>query len=312
MSVLVCGEALIDLIKQQDSSWQAHNGGGPMNTAKALAQLELPTQFLGRVSKDNFGKGLLTELVSYNVGIKHVVAAAEPTSLAVVEVNSKGAASYSFYLNETSNFNWQRDELPMDVSQYQAIHIGTLALVIAPGDAVLFNWIKNLLDTPLVMIDFNVRPSVISDSANYLAKLLPWLGQADILKVSNDDLDFLYPNQAWQEVAHKLLAEFKLSVIAVTLGSDGAALVTPNSVVFVNAPAIEVADTVGAGDTFSAALLHQLNNYGALNHQELGILSHEQLQAALYFAVNAAALSCTKAGATPPSRAEVEAFINAS
>lgn len=312
MSVLVCGEALIDLIKQQDSSWQAHNGGGPMNTAKALAQLELPTQFLGRVSKDNFGKGLLTELVSYNVGIKHVVAAAEPTSLAVVEVNRKGAASYSFYLNETSNFNWQRDELPMDVSQYQAIHIGTLALVIAPGDAVLFNWIKDLLDTPIVMIDFNVRPSVISDSANYLAKLLPWLGQADILKVSNDDLDFLYPNQAWQEVAHKLLAEFKLSVIAVTLGSDGAALVTPNSMVFVNAPAIEVADTVGAGDTFSAALLHQLNNYGALNHQALGILSHEQLQAALHFAVNAAALSCTKAGATPPSRAEVEAFINAS
>lgn len=312
MSVLVCGEALIDLIKQQDSSWQAHNGGGPMNTAKALAQLELPTQFLGRVSKDNFGKGLLAELVSYNVGIRHVVAATEPTSLAVVEVNRKGAASYSFYLNETSNFNWQRDELPMDVSQYQAIHIGTLALVIAPGDAVLFNWIKDLLDTPIVMIDFNVRPSVISDSANYLAKLLPWLGQADILKVSNDDLDFLYPNQAWQEVAHKLLAEFKLSVIAVTLGSDGAALVTSDSMVLVKAPAIEVADTVGAGDTFSAALLHQLNNYGALNHQALGILSHEQLQAALHFAVNAAALSCTKAGATPPSRAEVEAFINAS
>lgn len=312
MSFLVCGEALIDLIKQQDSSWIAHNGGGPMNTAKALAQLGLPTQFLGRISKDNFGQNLLTELASYDVGVKHVVAAPEPTSLAAVEVDSGGAASYSFYLNETSNFNWQLNELPTDVSMYQAIHIGTLALVMPPGDAVLFDWLKNLQNAPIVMIDLNVRPSVISDKTHYSEKLAPWIAQANILKVSEDDLDFLYPNQGWQEVAHQLLATFKLSLIAVTLGSGGAALVTPKIIVFENAPAVQVIDTVGAGDTFSAGLLFKLYEYGALDHQTLEILSNEDLQASLHFAVNAAALSCTKTGAVPPTRAEVEAFINVS
>lgn len=312
MSFLVCGEALIDLIKQQDSSWIAHNGGGPMNTAKALAQLGLPTQFLGRISKDNFGQNLLTELASYDVGVKHVVAAPEPTSLAAVEVDSGGAASYSFYLNETSNFNWQLNELPTDVSMYQAIHIGTLALVIPPGDAVLFDWLKNLQNAPIVMIDLNVRPSVISDKTHYSEKLAPWIAQANILKVSEDDLDFLYPNQGWQEVAHQLLATFKLSLIAVTLGSGGAALVTPEIIVFENAPAVQVIDTVGAGDTFSAGLLFKLYEYGALDHQTLEILSNEDLQASLHFAVNAAALSCTKTGAVPPTRTEVEAFINVS
>ena len=312
MSFLVCGEALIDLIKQQDSSWIAHNGGGPMNTAKALAQLELPTQFLGRISKDNFGQNLLTELVSYDVGVKHVVAAPEPTSLAVVEVDSSGAASYSFYLNETSNFNWQLNELPTDVSMYQAIHIGTLALVIPPGDAVLFDWLKNLKNAPMVMIDLNVRPSVISDKTHYSEKLAPLMAQANILKVSEDDLEFLYPNQGWHEVAQQLLATFKLSLIAVTLGSGGAALITPEIIVFENAPAVQVVDTVGAGDTFSAGLLFKLHEYGALDNQTLEMLSNEDLQYSLHFAVNAAALSCTKAGAVPPTRAEVEAFINVS
>lgn len=312
MSFLVCGEALIDLIKQQDSSWIAHNGGGPMNTAKALAQLGLPTQFLGRISKDNFGQNLLTELASYDVGVKHVVAAPEPTSLAAVEVDGSGAASYSFYLNETSNFNWQLNELPTDVSMYQAIHIGTLALVMPPGDAVLFDWLKNLQNAPIVMIDLNVRPSVISDKTHYSEKLAPWIAQANILKVSKDDLDFLYPNQGWQDVAHQLLATFKLSLIAVTLGSGGAALVTPKIIVFENAPAVQVIDTVGAGDTFSAGLLFKLYEYGALDHQTLEILRNEDLQASLHFAVNAAALSCTKTGAVPPTRAEVEAFINVS
>lgn len=283
-----------------------------MNTAKALAQLGLPTQFLGRISKDNFGQNLLTELASYDVGVKHVVAAPEPTSLAAVEVDSGGAASYSFYLNETSNFNWQLNELPTDVSMYQAIHIGTLALVMPPGDAVLFDWLKNLQNAPIVMIDLNVRPSVISDKTHYSEKLAPWIAQANILKVSEDDLDFLYPNQGWQEVAHQLLATFKLSLIAVTLGSGGAALVTPKIIVFENAPAVQVIDTVGAGDTFSAGLLFKLYEYGALDHQTLEILSNEDLQASLHFAVNAAALSCTKTGAVPPTRAEVEAFINVS
>lgn len=283
-----------------------------MNTAKALAQLGLPTQFLGRISKDNFGQNLLTELASYDVGVKHVVAAPEPTSLAAVEVDGSGAASYSFYLNETSNFNWQLNELPTDVSMYQAIHIGTLALVMPPGDAVLFDWLKNLQNAPIVMIDLNVRPSVISDKTHYSEKLAPWIAQANILKVSKDDLDFLYPNQGWQDVAHQLLATFKLSLIAVTLGSGGAALVTPKIIVFENAPAVQVIDTVGAGDTFSAGLLFKLYEYGALDHQTLEILRNEDLQASLHFAVNAAALSCTKTGAVPPTRAEVEAFINVS
>jgi fructokinase len=312
MSYLVCGEALIDLIKQPNGSWIAHNGGGPLNTAKALAQLGAPAEFLGRISKDNFGQQLMAEIDQYGVGTKYLVSAQEPTSMAVVQLDDAGAASYSFYLEQTSNFSWQVAELPTEISDFQAIHIGTLALVIPPGDAVLLAWLKNLRQQPLLMIDLNVRPSVIPDPIDYRIKLEPWLEFADVLKVSEEDLLFLFPEQGWQEVSSSMLKRYPISIVAVTLGSGGAALVTREFIVFENAPKIDVIDTVGAGDTFSAALLYKLESLGLLSKESLTLITSDPLQTALHFAVNAAALSCTKAGAVPPTLAEIESFVDGS
>jgi fructokinase len=310
MTYLVCGEALIDLIKQPNGSWIAHNGGGPLNTAKALAQLGEPTEFLGRISKDTFGNQLLAEINHYGVGTKYLISAAEPTSMAVVQLDATGSASYSFYLTQTSNFSWQTAELPTQIADLQAIHIGTLALVIPPSDSILLNWFNELDQRPLVMIDLNVRPSVIPDSIDYRIKLEPWLEFADVLKVSEEDLLFLYPDQGWQEVANILLKRYPISLISVTLGSSGAALVTRDLVVFENAPKVNVIDTVGAGDTFSAALLHKFEKLGLLSKGSLADINSDQLQTVLHFAVNAAALSCTKAGAVPPTLHEIESFLN--
>jgi fructokinase len=312
MSYLVCGEALIDLIEQPDGSWIAHSGGGPLNTAKTFAQLGEPTEFLGRISKDNFGRQLLAEITEFGVGTKHLISASEPTSMALVQMDAAGSASYSFYLEHTSNFSWQLTELPSEISDFKALHIGTLALVISPSDSILLNWIRSINQRPLVMIDLNVRPSVIPNSREYRTKIEPWLEFADVLKVSAEDLEFLYPDQGWQEVASLLLSRHPILIVAVTLGSKGAALVTPELVVFENAPEVDVIDTIGAGDTFSAALLHKLAKLGRLSREGLTTINSEQLQTALHFAVNAAALSCAKSGAVSPTLAEIESFVNGS
>jgi len=305
MKALVCGEALIDLVKQPDGSWIAHNGGGPLNTAKALAKLDKKVEFLGRIATDPFGEQLRGDLASSSVATKQVVAAAEPTSLAVVELENDGRATYSFYLKNTSNFCWRDTELPADIAEFDLLHIGTLALVIEPGREVLFDWLARNHQSALVMLDLNIRPSVISNPDEYRKLVEPWLEFGDILKVSDEDLNFLYPEKTWSEVVAIYFAQTNLSLIAVTLGSEGAVLLTRNTKVQLPTPLVKVVDTVGAGDTFSAGLLAKLDSIGRLAKSHLSQLDEGALEAILKFAIAAAALNCTKAGAAPPTEAEV-------
>lgn len=306
MKALVCGEALIDLIKQPDSSWIAHNGGGPLNTAKALVRLGEAVDFLGRIAADPFGLQLRTDIQNSGIGMAKIVDATEPTSLAVVEISDQGSASYSFYLENTSNFCWQDSELPSSgLAGYDLLHIGTLALIIQPGSQVLFNWVAEHSNSSVVMMDLNIRPSVIADAKQYLNLISPWLSFADILKVSDEDLAFLYPTSNWSEIAKMYFANTKVKLIAITLGSAGAVLLTPDHEVRLAAPKVDVVDSVGAGDTFSAALASKLNSFGKLNKSELEKFTQQELFESLEFAIFAAALNCTRSGADAPTKSEV-------
>lgn len=312
MKFLVCGEGLIDLIRQHDGSWIAHNGGGPLNTAKALSKLGCEVDFLARLSTDPFGQQLRADLNSTGLLGNTIVHATEPTSLAVVTVSETGSADYSFYLEHTSNFSWQIEELPTSLSDYDLLHIGTLAIVVEPGASVLGNWIDQRNDNSLIMIDLNVRPSVIRDQVEYLNRLTPWLNRADIIKASDEDLFFLYQTMTSQEVVAELFNRTKVELIAVTHGSKGATLFTRERQISAAAPAVHAVDTVGAGDTFSAGLLRQLANSGLLAKENLSQASAVQLGSCLNYAVAAAALSCTKPGAHTPSEQEVMSLIDAS
>ena len=305
MKALVCGEALIDLIKQPEGSWIAHNGGGPLNTAKALAKFGKDVEFLGRIATDPFGVQLLSDITSSLVATSMAVTAAEPTSLAVVELADDGSATYSFYLENTSNFCWRDSELPTDISNFDLLHIGTLALVIEPGREVLYDWLARNHQSAVVMLDLNIRPSVIADAENYRKLVEPWLEFGDILKVSDEDLNFLYPEKTWSEVVDIYFAQTNLNLIAVTLGGEGAALLTRNAAVQLPAPKVKIVDTVGAGDTFSAGLIAQLDSIGRLSKSQLSQLDQSTLKTSLKFAITAAALNCTKAGATAPTESEV-------
>ena len=308
MSVLVCGEALIDLIKQPNATWRAYCGGGAFNTAKAMKALQADVEFLARVSTDTFGQLIRTDLISSGLSEDSIVTTDEPTSLAVVEITEDGTPKYSFYLENTTNFNWTENEIPKALKHYSAVHVGTLALVIEPGRSVLMKFIDALAGDTTIMIDLNVRPAVLSQKDRYEALLEPWLKMADIVKASDEDLKFLYPEMSSQEASKFILDRYSVSLLAITHGSSGASLYTRHQNTTLSAPKVEVVDTVGAGDTFGAALLIQLEEIQKVDRKLIPTLSHAELKKVLDFCITVAALSCTKAGAQPPTLLEVKRF----
>jgi fructokinase len=295
--ILVCGEALIDLAQTAEPGvWRAHPGGSPLNVAIGLARLGSPTSFLGRLSSDTFGRQLRARLTDNDVDTTYVVAAPEPTSLAVVSVDDDGVASYVFHLTGTADWQWSRDELP-DPAGAEVVHTGSLALLEPPGGAVLEAWLARC-PVP-VSVDPNIRPSVQPDRATYRAAVDRWLGLSDVFKASSDDVGWLYPDEPVAAVAQRW-REAGPSVVAITRGADGAHIATANGSADVPGMPVDVVDTVGAGDAFTAGLLHHLREAGLLSVDALRGLSVDAARDAARFAVRVAADTCTRAGADPP------------
>jgi fructokinase len=311
--IVVCGEALIDLVPAGPfggvaGMWYAACGGGPANTAVALARLGTPARFVGRLAGDAFGRQLRTYLETSRVDLSLAVPAAEPTTLAVVAVDEAGAAEYQFYVNGTADWQWSPAELPSHLPTGTAgLHIGSLATIMAPGAAVLRAWTGGQRDRAVVIYDVNVRPALLPDPAAYGSEVARWLDVAHIVKASDDDVRWLHPGREPLEVARAWLDSHDLALVLITLGPAGAVAVTKNRDP-VRVPGIDVPviDTVGAGDTFTAAFLHFLVSRGDLG---LDTLNRADLPAALLFAVAAAAIVCTRQGAQPPTLIEVERML---
>jgi fructokinase len=295
-AVVVGGEALVDLVLAPDGELRAHSGGGPFNTARALGRLEQPVLFLGRLSRDRFGERMRAELTGDGVLLDAVVDTDDPTTLAVAEIDESGAASYRFYTEGTSAPGLTEARLPDDLAM---LHVGTLGLLLEPLAGTLRDAVERAAGRALVMVDPNVRPVLIGDREEYRAQLAAVLRHTDVVKASEEDLEWLAPGAGPAEAARELLHDGP-TVALVTRGAEGALVVTPGAERAVPAPRVEVVDTIGAGDAFSGGFLADWRR-----NERRSLADLDAVAAAADFACRVAALTCARAGASPPRLADI-------
>ena len=300
--IAVVGEALIDLVVDDEGGVVARPGGGPFNTARTLARLGAPTTFLGRLSHDAFGDMLRASIAQDGVTLGVRTPAPVPTTLAVAGIGPDGSASYEFYLDGTAaaeaGYAILSAALPEGLT---AVHVGSLALVMEPVGGGIERLLADLPPDTLVMVDPNCRPGVIADRDFFLERFERMMHRADAVKVSVEDLDYLCPGVPAEVAATTLLGE-KLALVLVTDGPRPARAFLPSGEVTVEVPAVRIVDTIGAGDAFGGAFLAWWTANG-LGRDDLRLAS--KVRDALRAAAQVAALTCTRAGAEPPWLAEV-------
>ena len=297
--VWVVGEVLIDLIPDE-SKYVAVVGGGPANTAKALAKLGVNVCFIDGISNDEYGQMAKAELLSANVLLDYAEYSNKPTCTAKVTLSSTGSASYEFVIEGTSTFDFSTSWLPDPQSlKPSLLHIGTLATVIEPGASVLFDWTQTVAQVAPIIFDPNIRPAVLGNRDEYVKKVEKWVAISSAVKVSDEDLNWLYPSKSIDEKVSKWL-EKGVQLVVVTLGDKGITAYRKNEQISVDAVKVVVADTVGAGDTVGAVLVETIVKNG------LDKLTGEVLKTMLNRASKAAAITVSRTGANPPSKEEID------
>lgn len=309
--IAVAGEALIDLIAD-DAGLHPYPGGGPFNTAVSLGRLGVPVGFLGCLSEDAFGRLLGERLAESDVDQRYVLRGQSPTPLAVVHATSDGDHAFSFYLAGTAYADVTFADLPLLEPEVMALHVGTLALATDPPAAAFEQLIDRESSRRLVVVDPNIRPAVCGDRNAYVRRFESWAEQAHVIKLSDDDADWLYPGVAYETVVETIL-EHGPRLVVLTLGPEGALARTQAATRGRAAsPRVDVVDTVGAGDAFGAGLLRRLWETSRLDPESVGRLDDGELRDLLAFATAVAALQCTRAGAEPPFLRDVEGFLQLS
>jgi fructokinase len=300
VSIWVCGEVLIDLIPDGSGERVPHVGGGPANTAKALARLGHEVYFIDGISSDQYGQMSRQELLDDEVKLDLALNSDKPTCLAIVSLNENGGASYEFEIDGTATFDFSASWLP-DPSRYKpsVLHIGTLVTVIQPGADVLYDWAMQVAEFAPIVFDPNVRSVVMKDRDKYLAAIERWVAISSVVKVSDDDMAWLYPGQQYADVAKRWISD-GAALVVVTRGADGLVGFTADGVVEVQGVKVEVVDTVGAGDTVGAIVAEAMIEKGILN------LTGDTLKAVLNRAAIAAGITCSRKGAQPPYKHELK------
>ncbi len=301
--IAVVGECLVDLIPDGAGRYVAHPGGSPANTAVALARLGTPVLMLARLSGDEPGQLLRAHLAGNDVDLSRVVSTADPSGLAVVTRDSGGSASYRFALDGAADWQWTANELGPLPEGTRALHTGSLALATAPGGQQLEALLERERPRVTTSIDPNLRAGLLGPSGQAQERMARWLALADLVKASTEDVALLHPGSDPLEVAREWAAAGP-GLVVVTAGADGVLAVLGSEVLHLPAVPVEVVDTVGAGDTFTAGLLHALAVRGALGGRLDG-LPHALVEEALTYAARAAAITCSRAGADPPRAAEL-------
>jgi fructokinase len=299
--IVVAGEALIDLVPQGAGALadlRPVRGGGPYNTAVALGRLGSPTAFCSRVSYDAFGEALLDGLRAAGVDVASVQRGPQPTPLAVASIGDSGSASYSFHVEGTADRRFESpSQLPAGT---EAVSFGTCSLVLEPGASAYEELMRTAAAQGVfTALDPNIRAGLIPDADAYRARFKRWLPSVSLLKLSEEDAQWL------GGTPREWLASGP-SAVVVTYGGDGLTVFTRDGAVHpVPGARVGVVDTIGAGDTVNAALLHGLSTWQALSPQALVGLGGDGWTRLLRFAARAAAITCSRAGAEPPYAAEV-------
>ena len=300
MSIWVCGEVLIDILPTGPVV-----GGGPANTAKALARLGHEVDFIDGISTDAFGMSARKELERDGVGLSLSMSSDKPTCTATVTLDSHGSASYEFLINGTATFDFAHDWLPdPERLKPSVLHIGTLVTIVEPASTVLHEWAIKTAEFAPIVFDPNIRSSVVSDRTTYRAAVEKWVAISSVIKLSDDDISWLYPEESIDEVAKRWIAN-GTSLVVVTRGADGIIGFTEHGYEEVAGAKVNVVDTVGAGDTVGAILVE-----GVIKHSVNGLQGHV-LNAVLHRAAIAAGITVSRAGAQPPRLHELVEALDA-
>ncbi|MEP6720518.1 MAG: carbohydrate kinase [Variovorax sp.] len=305
---VVCGEALMDVYMGESTPvgmlLDARIGGSPLNVAQGLARLERPAAFLCGLSTDALGERLLASLQAEGVDTSLVLRHDAPSTLSVVSVDASGVPRYAFHGNGAADRQLTPGNLPALPPATRVLQFGSYALAVEPVGSTLRALAARERERCLIAYDPNVRLNVEPDLAHWREVVELMASLAHLVKVSDEDLGLLYPAETPEQVAARWLAG-GAALVAVTRGSKGSSAWAASAHADAPAQPVQVIDTVGAGDTFQAALLTWLDEHDALTPKALAALDARQLEALLRFAAQAAAITCSRRGADMPRRAEL-------
>lgn len=310
--LLSCGDALIDFLPVTTADGRdalvPAVGGSCLNIAVGMARLGAPTGFVGGISRDPFGRMVAEHALASGVDLGFATRSDNQTTLAFVRMVD-GEPSYAFYDAETASRHWryQRGAIPFEL--VDAVHVGSTTLVDAGGAAEALALVGDAKGRSTVSFDPNCRPGLVTDKSSYLATMQAFAAKADIVRMSDVDFGYLFGHDDYAGAAAAMIAA-GVSLVVVTRGAKGAqAWHSEAGEVEVAPPVVTVVDTVGAGDSFQAAMLVALHDVGRITPRALGQITADELRRVLSFAVACAAITCSRPGADPPRRAELPAAV---
>ena len=306
--IVCCGEALIDFLPRKTAdgadTFQPFVGGSVLNVAVALGRLGAPTGFFCGLSDDFFGAMLRDALHASKVNISLCPITGRPTTLAFVKLTN-GNAEYAFFDEGSAMRLLEESDLPPIPAAVEAMHFGSIGLMVEPCGSAYERLMQNESADRLMSFDPNVRPSLIKNRDGYIERIERMVAMSDIVKLSREDMEWLAPGVAFEDFAGDWLKR-GASIVILTQGPDGARAIAKRRSVFVRSVEVAVADTIGAGDTFSAAVLARLHAEGRLDKRAVQSLSESDLADVLAYAAKAAAITASRPGADPPWLREMQ------
>jgi fructokinase len=301
--ILSCGDALIDFLPSKTSDGREALtpvvGGSCLNIAIGIARLDVPAGFVGGISTDTFGKMIADHASNSAVDLRYATRSDDQATLAFARVTGT-ETQYAFYDADTASRNWvyQRNAIALD--RVECIHVGSTTLVNEKGAAEALALVAEARQKATISLDPNCRPNLIKEKDVYRARMTSLYRQADIVKMSDMDFSYLFGDEPYAARAEALLSE-GTSLVVVTRGDLGVrAWHASIGMIEAEAPAIRVVDTIGAGDSFQAALLAALHRLGSIDRPRLRDITPTELKHVLSFACKCAAITCTRVGADPP------------
>lgn len=302
--ICCCGEALIDMIltpiDNGKNGFVPFSGGAIFNTAIALGRLGVQTRMLTGISNDLFGQQLIASLHASNVNTSLAVYSNAPTTLAFVRLIN-GQANYTFYDENTAGRTLKSDSIPKLPNDIKCLYFGGISLCSEPSGDTYLELAKKEAGDHVIMIDPNIRTNFIEDIPRYRERLNAFFSIADIVKVSDEDLNWIIPESKTLAEKITVLKKFGPSVVILTRGRKGSmAVLKDGTEVSVPAIKVKIVDTVGAGDTFNAGVLAKLSEFNLLVKKEISLLGIDEMKKALSYGTKVAAVTVSRSGANPP------------